>query len=116
MNQSIGGYAFLAGTILAVIAAVFGSQVVGWAPMIVLLLLVLGLIVGFMNVVDKEVDRFLIAAIALLAAGTVNLGAIDLLIPGLGTILHSIVRYIAIFVAPAALLVALKSVYSIAKD
>ena len=116
MNQSIGGYAFLAGAILAVIAAVFGSMVAAWTPMIALLLVILGLIVGFMNVSDKEVDRFLIAAIALLAAGTVNLGVIDLFISPLGTILQSIVRYVAVFVAPAALIVALKSIMDIARS
>ncbi|MBI4045035.1 MAG: hypothetical protein HY392_04980 [Candidatus Diapherotrites archaeon] len=116
MNQSIGGYAFLAGAILAVIAAVFGSVVAAWTPMIALLLVILGLVVGFMNVTEKEVDRFLIAAIALLAAGTVNLGTIDLLIPPLGTIMQAVVRYVAIFVAPAALVVALKSVMDIARS
>lgn len=116
MNQSIGGYAFLAGTIIAILAGVFGSMVVSWASMIALLLVILGLLVGFMNVSEKEVDRFLLATIALVAVGTVNLGVIDNLFRPLGTILQSVVGHIAIFVAPAALIVALKSVYNLAKD
>ncbi len=116
-GQQMGGYAFLAGAILAVLAGLLGSMLAAWAPWIVLLLVLLGLVVGFLNVSDKETGQFLLAAIALLAVGSVSsLVVIDVAIAPLGSILQSIVRHLAVFVAPAALIVALKAVYNLAKS
>ncbi len=114
MNDQMGGYAFLAGIVLALLAGIFGSmlsvEMQGW---FLLALIVLGLVVGFLNVSDKEVNSFLIAAIALMAVG----GTSGLtLIPMAGVVLDSIVGSLAVFVAPAALVVALKSVYSLGKS
>ena len=85
-----------------------------YSPYVLLVLVVLGLIVGFLNIKDKQVVNFLIAAIALMAVGTANLISINMAIPMLGTLIQSIVQNIAAFVAPAALVVALKEVYNIA--
>jgi len=106
--ETIGGYAFIIGVIIAVIAGLF--PVADWAAWSPLALAILGLIVGFLNITDKEINSFLIAGIALLGAGTAGLG----LIPELGPYLASILLNIGAFVAPAVVIVALKAVYSIA--
>ena len=118
-NSPVGSWAFILGVVVAIIAGIVAgsvgltSAVAGW---VTLLLVILGLIVGFLNIGDKEVFNFLIAAIALIAVGTANLQTIDIVIPYLGTVLHSIVINVAVFVAPAALIVALKAIHSLARS
>ena len=120
-TQQIGGYAFIAGVALAILGGIAFSGLInlgtyaGWIP---LLLVVLGLIVGLFNITDKETEKFLIAAIALMAVGTTagGLTVIDTVLSPLGKVLAAIVGQIAVFVAPAALIVALKAVYNLARS
>ncbi len=106
-----GEYAFLVGVIIAVIAGA-----VGYAnPVVPLALVVLGLVVGFLNVSEKETTPFLIAAIALTAAGTIDtFKVLDGIVSGLGTALTGMVDNVAVFVVPGAILVALKAVWALA--
>lgn len=110
-SQSVGNWAFILGVIIAILAGLFaGSLDASMAGWVTLVLVVLGLVVGLLNINDKETSGFLIAAIALMAVGTANLGSIDMV----GVYLASMVQNIAAFVAPAALIVALKAVYNLA--
>ena len=110
-SQAVGSWAFILGVIIAILAGLAAGMLdaitAGW---ITLVLVILGLIVGFLNISDKETSGFLIAAIALMAVGTANLAVI----PSIGMYLASMVQNIAAFVAPAALIVALKAVYNLA--
>ncbi|MEK6809023.1 MAG: hypothetical protein AABY14_05020, partial [Nanoarchaeota archaeon] len=83
----------------------------GWA---VLLLVVLGLFVGLLNITEKESTSFLIASAALLLIGTA--GETLVVIPVIGKSLVGIVKAISVFVVPATIVVALKSIKSLAKD
>lgn len=124
--EQIGGYALIAGVIIAILAGIVQNVAPGAmdpnavVPWVVLAMVVLGLIVGFLNIKDNDTAPFLIASIALMATATggARLVFIDQLTKvfgfGLGTMLQTIVYNIAIFVAPAALVVALKTVYSTA--
>ncbi|MBW2973515.1 hypothetical protein KY346_03930 [Candidatus Woesearchaeota archaeon] len=106
MDSKIGHWAFIVGIIIAIIAGL----VPAWqTPTITWVLVILGLVVGLLNITAKETIEFLVAAIALLVIGSA--GAI----PALGTIILSILANIVAFVAPAALVVALKSIYSLAQ-
>ena len=111
----MGEWAFLIGVIVAVVIGIFSSNlstdIKGW---LVLLLVVLGLIVGFLNVSEKESTPFLVAAAALLLTGTA--GNTLQVIPAIGIYLAGIVQSIAVFVTPAAIVVALKAIQSLAKD
>ncbi len=97
----IGKWAFIVGLILAVIA---GLVTVSYAALI---LAVLGLIVGFLNVTEAETTGFLIASIALMLTNA------SITVIGIA-ILTAIFSNIAVFVAPAALVVAVKAVYGTA--
>ena len=113
MAGKLGQWAFIVGVLLAIL---FGFVPTDWESKATLLLVVLGLVVGFLNVTEKESTPFLIAAAALMItanAGT-NLSVIKL--AGLGNFLQSAVEKIGVFVAPAAVIVALKSIQSLAKD
>lgn len=108
--QQIGAYAFLVGIGLAIIGGIAPGMI--GAEITVLLLVALGLVVGVLNVTDKETTPFLVAAIALLASGAAGLGAL----PGIGAPLGSVLTYLSAFVAPAALIVSLKAIYSMASS
>ena len=106
----VGHYAFFLGVILAVIAGLFAGLISD--TIVLTLLVILGAIVGLLNVTVKEATPFLVAAVALMLAGVVNLG----LIPVVGIYLRSILTNIVVFVVPAAIIVALKSIYTLAKE
>lgn len=108
MKDKIGEYAFIAGVLIAVIAALGGLSH-GTA---VLALVILGVIVGLLNIVVSETTPFLVASIALLAAGGAELSAI----PRVGLILEAVLTNIGAFVAPAAVIVALKAIYALASS
>ena len=111
MDKKIGHYSFLAGVLIAVLAALIKDFLPEDTTTLILVLL--GLIVGFLNVNAKETVEFLVAAIALMAAGA---GAANLaIIPGIGTYLAGILKFILAFVAPAAVVVAFKAIYAMAE-
>jgi len=109
--EKVGEWAFILGVLIAVIAGVAsGALNAVEAGYVTLALVILGLIVGFLNIGDKEIKDFLIAAVAVVLIGTANLTAI----PVVGMYLALMVLNISAFVAPAALVVALKAVYNLA--
>ena len=122
-NEKLGGYAFLVGAAIAIIVGALAGlgqegllgSVSSWIPLV---LVILGIVVGFLNIKDKEVDKFLIASIALIVlAGTAGgLLVIDRAIAPLGSIFAGMAQNLAIFVAPAALIVALKSIKGFAAE
>jgi len=107
MEAKYGNLAFIIGVILAIILGLFGASIPEYADVITYIVIVLGLIVGFANISHKEATNFLISAIALLAVGTAGLE----ILPVVGTYIGGILTKIVAFVAPAAVIVALKAVY-----
>ena len=102
---TIGRWAFLLGVIISLLAG-FGGQI----PALITVLFVLGLIVGFLNITEKESTPFLVAVIALLIIGIAGLQ--------FGRFTQTIVailQNLIAFVSAAAVVVALKQVLSIAK-
>lgn len=112
-SKKMGEWAFIIGVVIAIVVSLIkvSGTLAGW---LVLLLVVVGLIVGLLNVTEKEATPFLVASVALLIAGTVG-GSLSV-IPLIGSYLQAIVQNIAVFVAPAAIVVALKAIQSLAKD
>jgi len=86
----------------------------GW---ITLIMLILGIIIGITSITAKEVTPFLIATIALIVATVANvwtpLANIEPLLYYWAT---GILNYIVAFAAPAAVIIAIKSVFAMAKD
>jgi hypothetical protein len=109
-TSRIGELAFLAFVLIAILAGL-ATYVTGAANgAITAVLVVLGIIVGLLNVSEKETTPFLVASIALLAAA--NIGAFVSL-GNIGMVIDNILKYIGAFVAPAAVIVALKAVYAL---
>jgi hypothetical protein len=107
---NLGNWAFIVGVIVAIIAGLFGTDII---PFTASILVVLGIVVGFMNIGTKKKSEFLIAAVALMVAGAASLSALNVL-PTIGGWLIGIVTNVIVFVAPAALVVALQDVYNLA--
>ena len=106
-SSKIGGWAFILGVVVAVLVGLFGSL----SPLWLVILVVLGLLVGFLNVTGGESTDFLLAAVALVivaAFGRDVLSAIALL----GRVLEAMIA----FVVPATVIVALKAIYSLARS
>lgn len=106
MRTHYGNWAFIIGVVLAIVLGLFEGFVAGYTDTILWIMIILGLIVGFYNIAHKEAINFLITAIAFLAV-TTALNALPLI----GAYISGILNNIAVFVAPAALLVALKALY-----
>ena len=102
-GQGLGWWAFLIGLVVVVISG-FMQRPESWLWVLV----VLGLAVGYLNISDREATKFLVASIALMLAGSANL---QMLWQPLGNMLTSLV----VLVAPAALVVGIKTVYEAAK-
>jgi len=113
LAKSFGAWAFLIGVILAlIIGLVSKGSITGlWAG----ILAVVGLIVGLLNVADKEVTPFMMAGIVLILASSFG-GQVVQDIPGLGGYLSGVLDSILILFTPATIIVALKSVFALAKD
>ncbi len=106
MDGRTGHWAFLIGIVLAIIAG-FVPQL--QTPTVTWVLVLLGLIVGLLNITAKETQEFLIAAVGLVIAAD---AAADII--ALGLTMSVILGNIVTFVFPAALLVALKSIWQLA--
>ena len=102
----VGKWAFIVGLVIAVAAGLgFNQPWIGWV------LAVLGLIVGFLNVSDKESHGFLLAVVALIVAASAVGG-----LPYVGGYVNNIIANLIAFLSAAVLVVALKSLFAIAKD
>ena len=115
-NTEAGKWAFTLGVLIAIVVGLFvafiGTLDPNIAAAVAILLVGFGLLVGFLNIGHKEMNTFLLAAIAFLAVGAANLGAL----PVIGGPLAMILSYLAVFVAPAALVVALKAIWELGKN
>ena len=107
--QRVGHYSFIAGIIIAIIVALI-PQFRG--PTAIWILVTLGVVVGLLNVTGKETVAFLVAAIALIIGSSASALSLGALWEGLPSILGNII----LFVSPAAIVVALKTVYALAED
>ena len=104
--SKVGRWAFIAGLVIAILLAFMGL-----GAQILVILAVLGLIVGFLNVSGSESHEFLIASIALIASA----GAVQSL-PLVGGTVTTVMGNLVIFISPAMLVVAIKSLLGTVKN
>ena len=113
--------------ILVVIIAIVMGLVVGYMAWsgdvgavdgyVMLIMLILGTIIGLLSITTKEVTPFLIAAIALVVAASANVWSpLADIHPLLSSLAEYILKYIVAFAAPAAVVVAIKSVFNMIKE
>jgi len=112
MDARVGNYSFIIGVIIAIVLGVFSLGTL--APILASLLVILGLIVGFLNVTGKETKEFLLVAVVLvIAAGiggaSATLGGVQYI----GAYLSGIFTQVLAFVVPATVIVALKDIWAL---
>jgi len=116
MFEKVGEYAFLACIAIAVVAGIASVAVDFNTAWVALVLVILGVVVGFTTITEKEVTPFLLAAVALTVASSGGwFLVINDAVAKLGTLINSVLFNIASFVAPAAIILATKMVYELAR-
>ena len=117
MEKQIGKYSFIAGVVIAVLlglAIPALSAAKGW---LFTILVLLGLVVGFLNVSGKETKDFLMVTVALVVVAYVANAQISSWgdVQFVGKYLTGIFGNIVAFVVPASVIVALKETWDLAK-
>lgn len=105
-TPAVGRWSFVIGILIAVLVGL-AINVPGASS----ILFILGLLVGLLNIAEKESTPFLVSVIALLTIGVAGLQLADLT-----TIVSDILGQFISFVAAAGLVVAVKQVLTYAKS
>lgn len=113
--QKIGSWAFIVGVVIAIIAGVVYASEGALSPAIVSILVVLGLIVGFLNVTGKETMSFLAAGVSLILVTYFGGNALGSIVT-IGPYLVSVFGAILAFVVAATIIVCLKAIWALAAD
>ena len=105
--EKMGVWGFYAGLVIAIVVAFVmqGNAMIPWV------LGLLGIVVGLLNVTDKETTTFLVATIALVVSAS-SLGSLFSAWGSIAAFLMNVVT----FVAPGAAVVALKAIWDITKS
>ena len=106
-NNALGAWAFLVGVILAI---VLGALKLTTAGAVSTVIVILGLVVGLLNIADKEVKDFLLAGAVLVivsSLGKTTLSAVS--------IVSSITDALVMLFVPALIVVSVKAIFSSAK-
>lgn len=106
----IGKWAFIIGIILAIGSGFF---VIPWLTFV---LMILGLIVGFLNISKKHVHDYLVAVIALLLIGVASLQSLSVLDISLADWVNTVLANFIGFVGASGLVIAIKSVIQLGQD
>ena len=113
-----GAWGFLVGIILALAVGIFSAKIGELSGTITGVLVILGLIVGFINVSPKDQNTFLVTAVSLVIvsfAGAEGISGIEFLNIGIGNIVSSTLGALLVMLVPATIVVAIKSLFSISQ-
>ncbi len=123
----VGAWAFLIGVVLAFIGGIVINFGFGLNPFIFALLAILGLVMGFfINVTDNNGTRFLTCAVSLVivsfagissttSLSTVEFARVSIIGIAVGKIISSTLSALLILLIPATIVVAIKSLFSVAQ-
>jgi hypothetical protein len=114
-GSKFGVWAFIIGVILALIGGILVGLLGAGQTIVTSVLIILGLIVGFVNVTDKESKDYLMAAVVLVIVAYFG-GATFSAVPAVGLYLQNVLNAILTFVIPATIIVSLKAIYALARD
>jgi len=106
----VGKWAFIIGLVLAIVSGFFAI------PSLAIVLVILGLIVGFLNISKGEEQPYLIAVIALLVIGVGSMQALSALGITLSDWVNTLFANFITFVAASGLVVAVKTIASLGQS
>ena len=105
-HGSIGPYAYFLGVLVAIFA---GFMLIPEGTALTFLA-ALGVIVGLLNIDDRELEKFLLAALAFVFCAW-SMQSLAQMIPIIGSQLFWVLYYIMAFAAPVATVVSLKVIH-----
>ena len=121
-ENSVGAWAFLIGVVLAVIIGLSTTllpipSLSQYNPQIYGILVILGLLIGFFSVPSRDAQTFLWAGAILVIISRFGMDSVtgSLLGIGIGPTVSSVFAALLALFVPATIVVALKTVFSIAK-
>ena len=103
-SSMIGSWAFLIGVILAILFAFVSYPQYAWT------LVVLGIVIGLLNITSKEINKFLLAGTVLVIVGHYGGNALVYV-----NFLPEVFFNLTTLFATSTIVVALKSVFDLAK-
>jgi len=119
-GRSMGAWSFLVGVILALVLGIFTAYLSPSVQSIVVALLVIvGIAVGLLNVTSKESSSFLMAGVSLVIVSFAGQSVLTANLESLGFVgemLGKILSALLILFVPTTVIVALKSVFELARD
>lgn len=121
-ENTVGAWAFVVGVVLAVAIGLSTTALpipllTAYSAQIYAILVILGITVGFMNVTGRETQTFLMAGTVLVIISSFGMDGVtgSLIGIGVGDAVSSVFGALIALFAPATIIVALKTVFSIAK-
>jgi len=122
MEKKIGEYSFIIGVVLAIIlglatgSSVIRAALAGTEVWLTSILVILGLIVGFINVTGKDTKDFLLIATILVVVSFAGGSTQELAgVAIIGPYVAGVFSQIMAFVVPATVVVGLKEIYYLAR-
>ena len=108
----IGALSFIAGYVIALIGGIWWPDEGG----LIATLVIMGILVGVLNITGREIIPHLVGAIALILVGTQEaFTPLNTVKDGLGDDVNDIVKMMAIFTSPAAVIQAIRAGIVLAK-
>ena len=117
VDKRVGDYSLVIGIVIAIILGLAKDYIPGLVPAWLLSTMVLlGLIVGFLNVTGKETKEFLLVGAILVIVAYAGGNAANLTnVMYIGPYLQGIFNYILGFLIPAMFVVSLKDIWRLAQ-
>src|SRR3989339_1841931 len=112
-----GAYAFLIGVVLAVMLGLFNKSLESAGGLFYSALVLIGLVVGIMNTSDKNSQVFLLATLSIVLVGALGVDALKYIPTNNYVVasLRNVLGSLSLLFIPSTIVVALKTVFSMAK-
>ena len=120
-ENSLGAWAFLIGVVLAIVVGLSTSSflslssITKYSAQIYGILVIIGLVIGFLNVTSRDSQTFMIAGAILVVVSRFGMESVtgSLIGIGIGDVVTSIFGALLALFVPATIIVALKTLFSI---
>ncbi len=117
-DNVVGAWAFLIGIVLALLGGVLSALFGNWNPFVLGLLMLIGLVVGFIGVTPNDLQKFLMASVSLVLvsyAGSAGVRNIEFLEWQIGNVVSSTLAGLLVLLVPATVVVAIRSLFSVSQ-
>jgi len=121
-ENSVGAWAFFIGVILAILIGLSTTifsipTVIAYSTQIYALLVILGLIIGFVNISGKDTQTFLWAGALLVVVSKFGMDSVrgSLIGIGIGDAVSAVFAALLALFVPATIVMALKTIFSISR-